>query len=128
MTTESRIIEIQDEMEYLETRLNDPYLSLSDQHLLAEAWQDLQDELDEINPWPVLGDFESPPPGGSPAPRPPTPVPEGPQMFIDYNAIIPISEEEQRWMNEAEDNRCSDSCSCVYCMTTFEGYDPSGEI
>ena len=127
MTTESRIREIQDELARLETRLNEPFLPLSDQQLLAEAWQVLHDELDEINPWPVIGEFESPP-GGSPVPRPPTPVPEGPRMFIDYNAVIPISEEEQRWMNETVDDRCTDSCSCLYCMPTFEGYDPSGEI
>lgn len=133
MTNDLRIREIQAELTYLEERLNELTLPHSDQQLLTEAWHTLQDELDDLEdilPWRVIGDLESPP-GGSPPPRPPTPIPDEPlRLFIDYSNVsaITITEEEQNRMNSMVDDRCEGCAGCVYCVDYGGTYDQSDEV
>lgn len=117
------IDEVKREMRKIELELEDDTLPHSDQALLQDGWDALEEQLDMLED--ELRRIE--------APRPPTPHPE---ELIKLGDGLYLTQEELDRLNEIVDDRgdgpveigaCGFGCDGK-CPTCIGGYDHAGEV
>ena len=121
------IDEVKHEMTKLELELEDDTLPHSDQALLQDGWEALEEQLEMLEN--ELRSLEQ----QEPASRPPTPRPD---EVIRLCEGVYVTQEEMDRINGQVDDRatgpvevglCGFACD-GHCQTCGGGYDPAGEV